>query len=703
MVTETMESVQDQSAAQPIPIPDDIDKRLKRGRERLKQVTAPRKLCVEFTNGRQYGYLTEDELKVKQQSTVAISMGGLKPDHRVRLSHNQILPIVKAKVASACSQIPTYECTPSTDDPEDISAAKLAEKVVIAGYDLWRIKRASKALVWNALVTDEAFAMAYWDPTVGPYVEHEITDEETGEPLLDPKTGEPMRQSVGMGEIKVKVWSGLEVGWEPGVDFEDSRWWFIEHARPIEDVEREPGFVGGKLSPDAQTSPQPGKSPRGAKMVLVTEYLERPCAQYPSGRRFFSANGRVIFPEEPYPLRDAKGDVIDEPCIHQLSYDIDPSSDRDRGLVRNLIDVQREFNNGKNKIAEWMQHGLTPQLLVEEGSLTTPVTDEPGAIIEYKPPMPGQKPPAFRETKGPPQELFQIASEAAEEMSSASHSFEIPAGIRSASALSAIYEKDQLAWQDFTTDLADVFSRLGRDCLTLAQLHYTEERLIQFRGRTGWENIANFKGADLRNQTDVRVPPGSLEPRTRASIEQRIMNIAQMFPGYFPPEVLLSALEGGTAEGLIEGYEEDVARANLIISQIRSGEFWNQPMRPVFPGEGGIAENPETEEPEPLTEVPGWMPRPFDNVAVHKAIFENFFKSDEWNYLDAETKEASMAYYQALLDIEARNAQRSAQLQTEQAQQLGAANAAKPGEPKLMPSLPALNSGSESSPAGPAQ
>ena len=706
----------------PTTIPSDVEAKLKRGRLRLKQLAPSRRECIEFTNGNQYVYINADGATLGRQGLVPISQGGTKPDHRVRIAHNQILPIIKAKVASATSQIPSYECNPSTADQEDMSAAKLAGKVASAGYDLWDIKRAMKKLVWNAMVTDEGFIRAYWDGTVGPYVD--VSQYPEG-PEGMPDPGSP--EYVGMGEIKVQGYSGLEVMWEPGVDLPDSRWIAIEHGRPVEEVEQEPGFMGGSLKADAEaTGNSTSKVQAGAKLVLVTEYLERPCPQWPNGRRLFFANKRLIFPEEPYPLQNGEGEVVDEPCIHRLAYDVDPSSDHDRGLVRNLIGPQRQYNNAANKIAEWMQQALIPQLLAEEGSLVTPPTDEPGSVVEYRPTMPGQKAPEWRTVPQIPPQLFQICEEAMSEMSTMSHSFEIPAGIRGASAIQAIYEKDELAWQDFTTDLADVHSRLMRDCLVLVQRHYTEERLVKFRGRTGWENIADFKGADIRNQTDIRVLPGSLEPKTRTSIEQRIMNIAQMFPGYFPPEVLLSALEGGSAEGLIEGYEEDVARANLVIGQIRAGTFWKQPPRPVFPGEeapkldeqgqpewitpptpgtppevGPEGPIPGTEVPptpgQPVmeTELPGWMPRPFDNVAVHKAVFTSWMKTDDWEKLDEESKQASMAYYSALLDIESKKAQRDAAMQTEQAEQAGMMNAAKPpgANVKPMPSLPAAPSG----------
>jgi hypothetical protein len=165
------------------------------------------------------------------------------------------------------------------------------------------------------------------------------------------------------------------------------------------------------------------------------------------------------------------------------------------------------------------------------------------------------------------------------------------------------------------------------------------------------------------------------------------MNYAQL--GWVSPEAAMAAIDGGTAEKLVESYELDIARANLIISKLRSGEFLNEPPRPVFPGEEAM--DPDTGM--PLTQVPGWMPREMvDNVAVHKAVFSDWFKTDGWDNLAPEYKEASLLYFSALIEIETRQAERAKQLQAEEAMSQGMMNAAKPDMGTPQSSLPAIPS-----------
>jgi len=675
-------------------IPTDVSQRIKRGKARLQQLRPRREEAVKFANGKHYVFLSEDGLKLRNQATVSVLQGGKKSDHRVRRSHDLLGPMIQSKVSAATQRIPGYEVNPSTNDPEDYTAAQIAKKIAYAGYELWRIKRAFQKLVWNALVTEEGFIMAYWDSSVGPYVD--VSEEGSENP-----------EHIGIGDVRIGVWDGREVMWEPGVDFEESRWWAIEHARPKDAVEAEPEFIGGKLPSDAQIPESRGGDEDG-NLCLITEYLERPSPMHPQGRRLFLAAGKQIFPEEGYPLTNSKGVVVDEPCIHRLGYTVNPASDRDKGLVRSLIDSMRTYDFAQNKIAEYAQLGLIPKMVAPIGAFRTPQTDSPGDREEYDPTMLMGGKVDWAPQLGIPEELFRLREEALNELRYIAHDEEIPTQVSASSSVQALLQRNQIAWEDLVANEAEIHSRVMRDCLTLVQQRYTEDRMLKFKGRTGWSPIEDFKGADLRDQTDVRVQPGSLQPFTRQAIEQRIQNIAQMFPGYFPPEVLLSAMNNGNAEGLLEGYEEDVGRINYIINQIRSGAFDQMGMRPVWPGEeAGFELNVDTGEPETNefgepqieTEVPAWMPRPgVDSIKVWSAVLANWAKSDEFAQIDRQAQEAAMQVFGALRDLEMKEAQREQALQTSMAEQQGMNNAARP-QAKQAPSLAAVNGSSEEGPA----
>jgi hypothetical protein len=130
-----------------------------------------------------------------------------------------------------------------------------------------------------------------------------------------------------------------------------------------------------------------------------------------------------------------------------------------------------------------------------------------------------------------------------------------------------------------------------------------------------------------------------------------------------------------------------------VIEQLRDGTFWNQPMRPALPGEE-VLEEIGGDPTLPLGErggrpmVPGWLPRPFDSLPVLKSAIENWMKTDDWDRSPRKVKDASLFYYQKLLDLETQAKVREEEVQTQVAEEQGMVNAGKEPEPKPSPSLP---------------
>jgi len=681
-------------------IPTKVDEKLKRGRDGLAEVIARRQLGIKFANGNHFAELDEAGTKVIDVSTATIAQGGEKPDHRVRRSNDIISPMLKRKISSATQRDPEWESTAVTSDPADYAGSRIAGRLALAGYEPWGFPVAEPKALWWAMVTEEAFGRAAWNPNVGPYSDvstHPQADEvvmeddgEGGQRETRPYQGQPDPENPtfrGRGEIAVTIYSGLEVLWEPGVDFEQSRWYAVEHVRSIEEVEEEPGFLaipGEKLKPDASTSSD-RRTPRekkGSKLCIVTEYFERPCPKYPRGQWGTYANGRKIFKDEDYPYEDGEGNIVDRPCLRRLIYDVDGANDRARGLVQKIIDVVRSYDQAINKQSEYSQIGLVAQILAAEGVLLTDPTDEPGLVVEYDRSLANGEKPEWRENIEFPNELFEMEERAEARFSKITFDQDIPAQVESGKAIGQVTELNRAAWQHFIDDFDRFRSGLMSDCLVIAQRKYGADRIMKFRGATGWEPVGDFEGADIRNQTDVAVKQTATGLMTRPQIEQRIMQLVQVFPGVFKPEVVIEALSSANPEKLIQGYEEDVGRAHRVIEQLRDQTFWKQPLRPALPGEEVL------EEVDGRPMVPGWLPRPFDSLPILKAAIENWMKTDDWDRSPARVKNASLFYYQKIIDLETQAQLRQEEVQTQVAEEQGMQNAGKEPGPKPSPSLP---------------
>lgn len=670
-------------------IPKELLEKIKRGRERMESDAPKRNECLEFWRGNQYCSVNSNN-NLTYQATVSNVDGGGKPRHRMRTVRNIILDVVAHEVSAATQRTPSYECNPSTTDPEDISAARLSERVALYGYDQWRLLRATQNTVTYAVVADEGFAWPYWDSTIGPYIQG----------------------NVGQGDIRVRVFGGNQVFWEPGVNFDESRWHAVEQAMDPKDIEEMDGYEGGKLIPDASSGDKTTKdTPQQAKLVMVTDYLERPSPSNPIGAWITIANGKRIQPDRPYPCLDAENNVLDEPVLHRLSYFSDPDNDRDMGLVRHLLDPQRTVNDATNKQLEWKNLALNPQVFIINGILDQPITDEPG--IQYNvQALSGDAGIKFRDVPAVPRELQEMKDDGVKDIARIAAQNDVPTQVEAGKAIAALLDRDQSRRLNFLANLAEFHSRLMRHCLYLVQRHYTEERLLKIRGEeSDFEVIRDFLGAQLRGQADVRVYPSSLEPQTRQAIEAQVLAYADRM--WISPEEAMAAINNGSARALIRKTELNIARARLIIQKIKDGpEFiFNSAPRQAFPGE--LDPVPQTDpmgnpitQIDPMTgmevpvmgppidpmtgevqtTVPGWMPRPFDNVGVHMAVFEDFMMSAVYDDLEPGMQEATNAYYEALLSLKAKHAAEQQAEDAAMAQELGAANATRPptsGQPSM--------------------
>ena len=282
--------------------------------------------------------------------------------------------------------------------------------------------------------------------------------------------------------------------------------------------------------------------------------------------------------------------------------------------------------------------------------------------------------PEWEQVQPIPDSLFRIMDQAQAAMREVGADVAIDNTDAAARTLQQVIEQSNNRWQSFLGDLAEWHSRLMRHCLVLVARHYTEPRLLQIRGRFGPYPIADFQGAHLMGQVNVTVLPGSLEVKTREQITQQVLSFADR--GWVSPQVAMAAIQGGTAEKLIEGYELDVARANRIIQAIVDGSVFEMGSWQVIdPINGGSIEQPI------------FMPREGDNLEIWKSVFSDWGKTEQFASLNPEFQEASNLIYSGILALEAKEQERQMAAQNAQAAQLGLDNASRPQE-KGLPSLP---------------
>lgn len=599
-----------------------IQDRLTRSQSRLDLILPSINERYEFWRGNQYAYVSDKNQLSFLPTKTAPDGSGKRPWLSRKVS-NLLIDIVAHEVSSATQRIPNYEVTPTGPDPEKRSAAKTAEQVALYGYDKWGIQLAAVKAVTHAIVGQEAFAWPYFDNTVGPMI-----------------YGPDGKTVVGMGEIKTRVYGPQDVMWEPGVRFEDSPYHIVIQEETLQQVVNTPGFYGEIVAPDSEIQRHRrgwGKA-QNKELVRVYNYLEKPSRKYPMGRWCVMANSRVIAKERPYPVPE--GDAL-----VPLSYIVDPDNDRDMGLVQHLLDPVRMYNDAWNKVAEWVALALNPQLFVAPGVLQGQViVAQPGAVYEIADPKNNM---LWRDVPDVPQELFQITQDMTGVIARIAAQNDIPSQVEAGRAIQALIERDMNRRQSFLAGVATWHASVGHTGLYLVQNHYTEPRMLRIKGRWSPDTIKDFKGAMLLGQIDLRVATGSIEPRTKAGMEQKVMAYADR--GWITAEQAMAAIEGGYAADIVTSYELDIGRATRIIARLKAG---TEAMygTPEAPAPSRIEVDPNTGEQK---EVPDFMPRLFDNIPVQRGVLEDWFKTEEYEMLPEDLQAVGMEIYLAMLRIEA--------------------------------------------------
>lgn len=631
----------------------DVQQRIKRAESQIRDLAAVRNECLAMYRGEHYLFkassLISSDTTMKDTARLIGGTSRLDPS-KARGIRNLIPDFVRREVSIATTRAPVFDVLPTGTDRQKVEAANIAQKVALYGYGKWNFRDMITRAATMTIIMGESFAWPYFDTTIGPYIQG----------------------NVGIGDIRIKVLHANQVGWQPGVTFLDARWYVIQHVMPIDELVNMPGYMGGKLVGDATNSTIINTpTDDDHSLVFVTEYIERPCPKYPNGRRVTIANERKIFEDRTYPLVDRERNVIDEPFLVRLVKDVDPENDRPRSLVADLVDPQRAINNIESSKLEAKNLGLVPQMVTKNLRPSIPkVEPVPGSIYHLR----GDG--DFGWVPPPPAQIFSnledMKQSSINDMGRIAAQNDPPKNIESSKALQVYNERDVSARAIFLSNTADFYAEVMRRCLILMQIYATEPRLIRINGENGSETIENFTGAQLADEIDVRVSPASIEPRTREGVSQLAIQLLQM--GKIDTQRALLAIQSGSLEKLTESYDKDVARANRVIQSLKEGPevFLSGSGMPSPDGSGEL--------------VPDFMPRKFDNVSVHKQVFEDWMKSVDFENLDEAVREAALTYYEGLESLEQRRAAAEQQQQIEMAQGLGMANAAKPtsaGQPSL--------------------
>lgn len=566
------------------------------------------------------------------------------PSHRQKVPVNRILPKVRARLAKFVKNRPMPQVLPANTDRQAMLDAKATEKVL--DYQWRRLSLETKyedVLLW-AMTTGKAFWWIRWNPNTMGRVQ-DVGPEEGG-------SGQIIELPIGDIEIEVGTAFELLVG-DPGVTrIADQPMIMRIKAREVHDVEQRYELPAGSVKGDTssadlfqyqkqiaeigsknitgfQLSDKSGDS-ESFPMVIVKELFVRPCAKYPQGRYVVVA-GETLLKDEPELPYDFGPQAHNPYPVVEFIDTLTPGQFWPTTLIEQLIGLQKEYNDIRNKVREQIALQMHPKLLIpKQANLSSNAyNSEAGEKIEFHF-LPGMPQPSFL---APPN----VTSDAWRTLDTIRVEFDELASIYPAS----VGAQGDNGESGFQTNLLQEASDsvhapdIRRNELSVEEialkmrrfmvLGYDIPRLVSIVGRGHQPEVFEFSQDNIDEHAHVIVQAGSALPTLKAARAKMIMEMhgASLFGDPNDPATkrrVLSMLEVGGIEDATDMLKRDEDQSHLENLDITKGN----PIEPPMPWENHTVHYEFHTDLLKSSEIKSWTPQQRDELVRHVILHARF-------------------------------------------------------------------------------
>jgi len=535
--------------------------------------------------------------------------------HRVRHQTNVVGGACRRLVGYLARSNPDLEITPGDlDNPLQLDYAKAGQRFIDwhRYYDQYRRKE-METIEW-AVYTGTGVMKSVYDHNGGPVMS---AVDEDGQPLKDPKTGEPMLKNgkpimftTGMPTTVCVPSFHLAYGIESR-NMDELNWigedgWFtfayLEQLlpgvtkrfklAPEPQYQRTRGYYYRQISQSIGPSGvYAGLQPEsGVEGVRVLQFYVRPYLldreihgeeMWAKGCFGIFAQGRILHMEA-NPFLDMAGV---NPRFDWHPYSIFPCYTfpgrfLGQGIPENLIPLQEAINFINSRVREAQRTMGQPKWFIPEGSNISKnaLSGEANERVKYNPahgaPTAWTPPPM-------PAYIFNMLEQYYRDVENVASQPPMMQGraqgqIRSGLAVQSLQEQ---ALTEFTPILAyfdEARSRHARLTL-LREIQFSEfPRKVQWRGPQGWEQ-ENFFAKRISPDFTVTVKPGTSIPRSKAlamSEIDRMVAWQVLMPGQIPAhsEIIARTMEYNIPPITPENDAENISSCRYVIARMIAGD-----------------------------------------------------------------------------------------------------------------------------------
>lgn len=577
------------------------------------------------------------------------------PYFRARPVINRIRPIIRTEISRLTAQKPSATVVPSTNEDKDLSAAQAGEQIWDSVYRSQKIGNKFRQTILWTLTTGNGYIKTYWDQNKKskqwqPYSPEEAAMvQKMGLPPEKPADGDFCYEMITPFHLFVPDMMQEDIEDQPYVIQIQTRtpeWVKLNYGIEVPPNTMEATDI---LNDSFLNLVGAGEFKRDS--VICFEVWIKPgnVEFMPQGGMFTIIGNKLVQYVEGNPYVHQQYPFTKVPHIPSGRFYAD-------SVITDLVAIQREYNRTRGQITENKNAMAHDRLLAAKGSIVaSKITTEPGQVIEYNlgypepTPLPMQNLPAHVL-----QEIDRLLMDF--EDISGQHQVskgQVPSGVTAATAINFLQEQDESMLSTTYQGIEEAFEKIGYQTLCYVKQYWDTPRQIKVTGKDGTFNVLSFQGADLRDNTDIRVEAGSALPTSKSAKQAFLMDM--MTQGFIPPEKGLELMDMGGVNRLYDEIRVDYAQASREnmrmaavtqeqISQYAMTFVAKDPMTGQPSPEGGLVD-PKTGE--PLVDMAGNPTEPplivpvnsFDAHQAHIQIHNTYRKSQEYEQLSQETKD----------------------------------------------------------------
>ena len=517
-----------------------------------------------------------------------------KTMRRTKMRVNKILPTIQNRLARLCKSPPQYDVRPNSNSSEDKDASRLGLQIIEDVFDKQLFDEKRQELLMTTQQFGYAFCQVSWDPTMGKR-------------MNDPESGEDQGYE---GDIRIEVLSPFEVFTDPlAKRMDDVRWWVKAKVKKLAYFrERFPERGAAVKEEDAwllssqyeqRVNALTATGVTGASIhqqmkssAIEIVYYEKRSKDHPNGRMIVTASG-ILLEDKDLPIGEFDITKFDDIII--------AGKFQSEAIITHLRPIQDQYNMVITKRAEWVRKLLKGGYLVPRGAglEQEAMTDQSGEIIHYNvvanAPNGGQPVPLM---------IPQIPSYAYNEEKALDQQFDFVSGLSEisrgqlpfagipAEGMQMLQEADETRIGIMTTRNEIGYAKMGQQILQYASQYYKMPRILKIAGDGLEYTVKEFVGADLKDNYDVIVLPGSTIPGSKVLRRQEILNAYNL--GVLGPvgdpkilQKLAKMLEFGDQfeiwktqaidEACIKRDIAAIENGSFQLKELQKQEYWNHP------------------------------------------------------------------------------------------------------------------------------